>query len=332
MDKQPILILGTGALATLFAALLTASGYSVTMLGTWPAGLSALRRDGARLTGVEGYEQAFPVHATADPKECRGAKYALVLVKAWQTERAGRQLAECLAEDGLAVTLQNGLGNREILARYLDGDFTTISAENTGKRKIKDSALSANSVVHRFSRVALGSTTTGATLLGPGLVKAGGEGKISIENHPAIGPLEKALKAANFKVEILEDAQSLIWGKLVINAAINPLTALLKVTNGELLRRPTARGLMRALADEAATVASAEKVTLPFHDPAEAVEDVARKTAGNHSSMLQDIRRGAPTEIDAICGAVARMGKRHHTPTPINSTFWQLILAMTQAE
>jgi 2-dehydropantoate 2-reductase len=180
--------------------------------------------------------------------------------------------------------------------------------------------------------VALGSTTTGATLLGPGLVKAGGEGKISIEAHPAIGPLEEALKAANFKVEILEDAQSLIWGKLVINAAINPLTALLKVTNGELLQRPAARGLMRALAEEAAMVASAEKVTLPFSDPAEAVEDVARKTAGNHSSMLQDIRRGAPTEIDAICGAVARMGKRHHTPTPINSTFWQLILAMTQAK
>jgi len=90
--------------------------------------------------------------------------------------------------------------------------------------------------------------------------------------------------------------------------------------------------LMHALAEEAASVASAEKVTLPFSDPAEAVEDVARRTAGNHSSMLQDIRRGAPTEIDAICGAVARLGRRHHTPTPINSIFWQLVLAMTEME
>jgi 2-dehydropantoate 2-reductase len=330
MNRQPILILGTGALATLFAARLSASGYSITVLGTWPAGLSALRQNSARLTGAGGNEHAFPVYATDDPNECRGAKYAIVLVKAWQTERAACQLAECLAEDGLALTLQNGLGNREILSKYLDKQITAENTEIAEERKNKKNPV--NSVVNRISRVALGTTTTGATLLGPGLVKAGGEGKISIEAHPAIGPLEEALRAAKFKVEILQDAQSLIWGKLVINAAINPLTALLKVTNGELLQRPAARGLMHALAEEAASVASAEKVTLPFSDPSEAVEDVARRTAGNHSSMLQDIWRGAPTEIDAICGAVARLGKRHHTPTPINTTFWQLILAMTETE
>lgn len=298
-----ILIVGTGALATLFAARLTSSGHRITMLGTWPEGLSALRQNGVRLLDANGYEQKLSVHVTDDPKDCRSAKHAIVLVKSWQTERAACQLKECLADDGLAITLQNGIGNQEILAGEL------------GK-----------------SRVAIGTTTTGATLLGPGLVKAGGDGTISIEAHPALGPIEEALKSANFKVEVVDDARSLVWSKLIINAAINPLTALLRVPNGELLERPAARELMRTLAQEAASVASAEKVTLPFRDPTAAVEDVARRTAGNHSSMLQDIQRGAPTEIDAICGAVARIGKQHHIPTPINYACWQLILALTPGE
>ncbi|MBI2757802.1 MAG: 2-dehydropantoate 2-reductase [Chloroflexi bacterium] len=301
--NSDVLIVGTGALATLFAARLTSAGCAISMLGTWPEGLTALRANGARLVDANGNAQTFNVRVADDPKTCRGAKYALVLVKAWQTERAARQLAECLADDGLAVTLQNGLGNREILAAQL-GD----------------------------SRMALGTTTTGATLLGPGLVRAGGEGKISIEAHPALGPIEEALRSAKFNVEIVDDAQSLVWGKLVVNAAINPLTALLRIPNGELLKRPTARALMRALAEEAAAVASAEKIKLTFNDAAAAVEEVARKTALNHSSMFQDVQRGAPTEIDAICGAVARAGQKHGIPTPINAACWQLVKALTVNE
>jgi 2-dehydropantoate 2-reductase len=295
-----ILIVGTGALATLFAARLASSGYCVTMLGTWPEGLSTLRQNGARMIDANGDEKILSVYATDDPKECRGAKQAIVLVKSWQTERAARQLRECLAVDGLAITLQNGLGNREILVKDL------------GK-----------------SRVALGTITIGATLLRPGLVKAGGDGTISIEAHPAVGPMEEALKSAKFKVDVVDDAPSMVWSKLIINAAINPLTALLQVPNGKLLERPAARDLMSALAQEAASVAFAEKANLPFRDPVAFVEDVARKTAANHSSMLQDIQRGAPTEIDAICGAVVRVGGRHHIPTPINYVCWQLVLALT---
>ena len=180
------------------------------------------------------------------------------------------------------------------------------------------------------TRVALGTTTTGATLLGPGLVKAGGEGKTFIEAHPALGPVEEALKSAKFNVEIVSDAKSLVWGKLVINSAINPLTALLQIPNGELLNRPTARALMRALAEETASIAKAEKVKLPFENPGDAAEDVAQRTAANQSSMLQDVLRGAPTEINAICGAVVRTGKKHKIAAPVNNACWQLIRAMTQ--
>ena len=305
--NSDILIVGTGALATLFAARLTSSGRRVTMLGAWPEGLSALRQNGARLMDANGVEQNFPIHITDNPKECRGTKHAIVLVKSWQTERAACQLKECLADDGLAITLQNGLGNREILVNEL-GE----------------------------SRVALGTITIGATLLEPGLVKVGGEGKISIEAHPAVGPMKEApalsiveaLKSAKFKVDVVDDARSMVWSKLIINAAINPLTALLKIPNGELLEHPAARELMSALAKEAASVAFAEKANLPFHDPVAFVEEVARKTAGNHSSMLQDVQRGAPTEVDAISGAITRIGQQHHIPTPINYVCWQLVLAL----
>lgn len=297
--KEDILLVGTGALATLFAARLSVAGHFVHMLGTWKNGLNALKHEGARIVDANGNECAYKVHATDDPGEVAGAKYALVLVKSWQTERAARQLKISLGDDGLALTLQNGLGNRETLARDLGP-----------------------------GRVAIGITTTGATLLGPGLVKAGGEGIISIGRNQALGQLETVLRSSKFNLQIVDDEQSLVWGKLVINAAINPLTALLRVPNGELLSRPHARRMMAALARETANVADAEHIHLPFSNPVHAVEDVARKTAANHSSMFQDVRRGAPTEIDAICGAITKRGKKHGIPTPYNHACWQLVQAV----
>jgi 2-dehydropantoate 2-reductase len=294
-----ILIVGTGALATLFAARLASTGVDVTLMGTWKNGMDALKRDGARLLMADGRELASPVRVVDDPEEVKNAKMALVLVKAWQTQRAAEQLSVSLAPDGLAVTLQNGLGNREILASVL------------GK-----------------SRVALGVTTTGATLLGPGLARSGGDGSISVEGHPRIGLLESPLRDAGFRVDILPDARTLVWGKLVINAAINPLTALLGVPNGELLKRPSARVVMGSLAREAARVAGAHGVSLPFNDPTSAAEDVARRTASNRSSMFQDVRRGAPTEIDAISGAVVRAGREKGIRAPINWAMWQLVRAL----
>jgi len=297
--NQDVLLVGTGALATLFAARLGEAGHSVHMLGTWKQGLQALQDKGARILDADGKERAYKVHATDDPREVSGAKFAIVLVKSWQTERAAHQLKLSLADDGHALTLQNGLGNRETLTRDLGTD-----------------------------RVSLGVTTIGATLLAPGLVQTGGEGIISIERTQALTPLVAALRSSDFNLQIVDDTQSLIWGKLVINAAINPLTALLRVPNGELLARPMVRRMMASLARETAEVAAAEHVHLPFSNPVSAAEDVARKTAKNHSSMFQDVRRGAPTEIDAICGAVTKCAEFHGINTPYNRTCWQLVRAL----
>jgi 2-dehydropantoate 2-reductase len=301
-DSREVLIAGTGAMATLIAARLSGAGRLVTMLGSWQPGTTTLQERGARLVDVHGNELAYPVRVAQDPAECRGARQAIVLVKSWQTEHTAGQLAQCLAPDGIAITLQNGLGNYEMLERALGQE-----------------------------RVALGSTTTGATLLGPGLVRPAGNGSVSIQSHERIGALTEALSTAGFDVHVVKDARALLWGKLVVNSAINPLTALLRVPNGELLLRPSARALMRALAKETATVAEAEGVQLPFADPAERVEEVARQTAENYSSMLQDIQRGAPTEIDAICGAISRIGQNRGIATPLNEACWQLVAALTHA-
>jgi 2-dehydropantoate 2-reductase len=85
---------------------------------------------------------------------------------------------------------------------------------------------------------------------------------------------------------------------------------------------------MVTVAREAAAVAVAQGLHLPYPDPVMAVETIARRTAANRSSMLQDVQRGAPTEIDAICGAIVSAGEQTGVPTPVNRTLWQLVKAL----
>lgn len=297
--QEPVLILGTGAMASLFAARLAAAGLKIRMLGSWADGLEVLGRSGVRLTEADGRESRFPVEVTSQPEDCRGARLALVLVKSYQTGRAARQLSICLAEDGLALTLQNGLDNYDILAEKIGPE-----------------------------RTALGVTTIGATLIEPGWVRNGGEGTISVRAHDRLEPMIDILTSAGFPVEIVADPASLVWGKLVINAAINPLTALLRVSNGELLHKTSSRSLMGLAALETAGIAWARGIYLPYADPVAAVESVARRTASNHSSMLKDVLRGSPTEIDAINGAVVRVAETVSAPAQINRTLWQLVKAL----
>ena len=296
MKSDSILILGTGALATLFAARFAKAGISVTMLGTWAEALAAINEKGIQ---VEGEGKKYRVHATADPADCKGMLFALVLVKAWQTEHAAYQLSECLSDDGIALTLQNGLGNDMELASSLG-----------------------------LARVSQGVTTIGATLNAPGEVCQGGVGPVSIAPQPRLVLPEKLLRRAGFEVNEVDNIESLIWGKLVVSSALNPLTALLRVKNGEILENTQAKALMGKLARETASVGKKMGVILPFTSPENAVEEVARRTSENVSSMLQDILRGAPTEIDAINGAVVRLADKNAVRVPINRTVWSLVKAI----
>jgi 2-dehydropantoate 2-reductase len=302
MSPQPsVLIAGSGAMACLFGARLSDHA-DVTLLGTWPEGVAALQRHGIRLE-AGGMETRHSVRVRSDPVDCRGARFALVLVKSWQTERTGAMLAECLVRDGVALTLQNGLGNLELLRDALGQE-----------------------------RAALGVTTMGATLVGPGAVRVGGSGPTYVARHPRLAPYLDLLRQAGFDVEQEDDLASVQWGKLAVNAGINPLTALLRVPNGDLVVDDHARAILGEAAREAAAVAAALGIRLPYWDAAARAEDVARHTAGNRSSMLQDILRGAPTEIDAINGAVAEAGERLKVPTVVNRTLWRLVRAQVAAD
>jgi len=290
-----VTIVGTGAMALFVGGRLSRGGIKVRLLGTWEDSINAINQKG--ICFVDGDSGEFyPAEASLDPEGLRGSRLALVLVKSWQTERAARQLAGFLAEEGIALSLQNGLGHGEILKASL-----------------------------RQERAALGVTTYGATCLGPGMVRPGGEGVISVQEHPRLPLLLEALQAGGFTVREIPDLSGLVWGKLVINVAINPLTAILGVKNGALVESPAAARLMGEAAREAADVAGELGVPLDFKDPAQAAEAVATATAENLSSMLQDINRGAPTEIEAMCGEVVRLGTDLGVPTPVNELLSLLI-------
>jgi 2-dehydropantoate 2-reductase len=290
-----ITIIGTGAMAMLVGGRLAKAGIMVRLLGTWRECIEAVNEDGI---GVfeDGSTRYYPAEAYLDPEKLKDTKLALVLVKSWQTERAATQLRGILSADGIALTLQNGLGNGEILRAALSPE-----------------------------RTALGVTTYGATVLGPGKVKPGGEGVISVGEHSRLAGLLRVLEEGGFILQQLADLSGLIWGKLVINVAINPLTALIGVQNGKLLESPSLTHLMGMAAREAAEVANKLEVPLHFNDPAQAAEAVAEATGENLSSMLQDIRRGAPTEIDALCGAVVQEAKKLQIATPVNEMLQKLI-------
>ena len=295
-SNERILIVGTGAMACLFAARLSNAGYFVQMLGTWDEALVKIAKNGIRLVDLDGDSQTFRVQISSDPETFLDSHLALVLVKSWQTRSAAARLSECLSGDGLALTLQNGLGNFDTLVNILGNQ-----------------------------RVLAGTTTAGATLIEAGVVRPAGNGGISIGSHPGQAALAVVLRQSGFRVEYVQNIEGLIWGKLVISSAINPLTAILDIRNGGLLELEPAHELMNLVTCESAGVASQLGIQLPYPDPGAAAEKVAEDTAQNRSSMLQDITRGAPTEIDAICGQIVKSGKKIGSPTPLNYTLWKLV-------
>ena len=294
-----VAIIGTGALGCLLGARL-ATHAEVCVLGSWPHGVDAINKRGIRVE-ANGVVETVQVSAGVDPQQFASATAAVLAVKSWQSERAARLAAGVLAPDGLAVTLQNGLGNLEKLAKC-------VGAE----------------------RAVAGVTTQGATLLAPGYVRYGGGGEtcfaLCASTRVRLQKLAALFEAAGFPARLTVELEGLLWGKLAISAGINALTALLSIPNGELLSRPDASEIMLAAVRETEAVATALGVEMPF-DASEEVSKVAASTGSNFSSMMQDMLRGAPTEIDAINCAIAREAVRHGVTTPVNDMLCKLVRA-----
>jgi 2-dehydropantoate 2-reductase len=297
-----IAFLGTGALGCVFAAHLAARA-DVWMLGSWAEGVAAVQRDGIRITERDGSVRQVRVQATTDPAQVPPADGALLLVKSYQIERAAAWAARVLRPDGLAVTFQNGLDNGPKL----------MAAVGAG-------------------RAAVGVNYTGATLLGPGETRHTAQLTNLIGTSPRVTERVNALCALLTAVGMSTRAcgaiEGEVWVKGVVNAAINPLTALWRVPNGALLATAERRGLLADLVAEAAAVARARDIALPLADPLAHTEHICRVSAANHSSMLQDVERGRPTEIDSINGVIVAEGRRLSVPVPLNGAVWRLVRGM----
>ncbi|MEW5958717.1 MAG: 2-dehydropantoate 2-reductase [Chloroflexota bacterium] len=299
MTGLNIAIFGVGAMGTLFGSRLSPLA-EVTLFGRWPEQIETLRRHGLTITQPDGRQTHHWLQVTNNLQDMPPADIALILVKSRQTARAARQAANILQPAGLAITLQNGLGNLEKLARAVEPE-----------------------------RAGLGITAQGATVLAPGHLRHAGQGPTHLAvragQERQMRQVAGLFNAAGLPTTLVDNADSLVWGKLAINAGINPLTALLGIPNGKLNEDKKLRQMMAGAASEVAQVAAAQGIRLPYADAAIRVAEVAQATAGNRSSMLQDVSRGALTEIDAISGAVVRQGRRLGVPTPINELLLNLV-------
>ncbi|MGH2377434.1 MAG: ketopantoate reductase family protein [Candidatus Limnocylindria bacterium] len=230
---------------------------------------------------------------------------AIVCTKTYGTAWAADIAARVLSPKGVAVTVQNGLGNYEVLADKVGAD-----------------------------RVSLGAIYVGARLLLDGSLFSTGPGRVELarpRDPDARGLLERLaqhLGDGGMQVSVVDDAT--VWRKLAVNAAMNPTTAVFGLTNGELLTHPAAGPLSDELARETARVATAAGVTLNEDEAVDAWRDIATRLGANRSSMLQDLDAGKPTEIDAISGAVAREGRRAGIDAPVNEAIALLVEAISR--
>lgn len=219
---------------------------------------------------------------------------AIVTTKSQGTAWAADVAKRVLAKHGTVITIQNGLGHSERLAAVLGDDH-----------------------------VAVGVIYVGAALEG-GQLRTTGPGRVELGRAAHVDELAAALRAGGMTATVVDDPWPAVWRKLVGNAAVNPVSALVGITNGELLQHLASR-IVDAAARETARVASAEGVPISDDDAVSLWRAMAELTAANRSSMLQDVRNGRPTEIDWINGEVVRRGRRHHVPTPVNDALLKLV-------
>ncbi len=290
-------IVGGGALGTLFGHRLAESN-DVVIFDRLPAVVAALTAGGAHVDGA-----TRAVQATTEARDLFDVAILFVFVRATDTLRALRPFAGELRPTTAIVSLQNGLGNEEAIKTAIGGAIALVVGATT-----EQALLVAPGTVHRIGE--------GATVLG-------GAGA----SPEAVNRVVAALASAHFRVSAAYDIRPHLWGKLIANAAINPVAALLDRPNGIVLEDANAGEIARSLAQEAATVANAMRIPLPFSDPWTYVRTIVEQTAQLDNSMLNDLRAGAATEIDAINGAVVAFGRRAGVPTPYNETLTSLVKA-----
>lgn len=302
--------MGAGALGSVFGGFLARAGYDVTLLGR-PWHLQAVKQEGLSIEGIWGDYVVSGFSLALSAGELTGPfDLILVTVKSNDTRTMAMVAKNLLAPGGLVVSLQNGLGNGELLA------------EEIGRE-----------------RCAAGRVIFGAEILSPGRVRV-----TVCADDVVIGPLGKGYSSARLEAirecaaiinnagipcRYSDEVQVYLWAKALYNCALNPLGALLEVNYGALADHEGARYIMERIIDEAFAVARSRGVSLPWPDAQvykkEFYEKMLPPTRNHRPSMLQDLERGRRTEIDALNGKIVDYGRKAGIATPVNETIRCLV-------
>jgi 2-dehydropantoate 2-reductase len=310
--SERVLVAGCGAVGSVFACLLRAAGHEVTILARGEHAREAAER-GLLVTGIWGDHAAAAIAVARDASELeREYDAVLITCKSYQTRGLLAEIGDRASSEGVAISLQNGLGNVERVA-----------------------------AVYGRARSLAGRVIFGAELSAPG------RARVTVEAEPVLigRPGDEAdarvrawatrFDAAGIRCEPTPNILGALWGKVFYNAALNPLGALLGLSYGELAESAQRRRVMSRVIEEAYRVAAAERTPLPWASVDRYLEIFYERlvpaTAKHRSSMLQDLEKGRPTEIDAICGEVCRRGDASGTDVSLNRLLTVLVCARGSA-
>ncbi len=295
-----IAIAGAGAMGSLYGGRLAQGGEQVWLLDSWEEHVRAVNEDGLMVVAPEG-TVVLRLPATTRAEDVGVVDLVIIMVKANATRQAANIAAGLVGPATMVLTLQNGLGNAEKLAEVLGAQ-----------------------------RVIVGTTAMGAMMLGPGRVRDGGKGATHIGKLDGHASREVYEIAATFSrsglyTTVASNLPQLLWGKLALNAALNPVSAITGLTNGQLAECDDSVAVMKKVLTEVEAVAKAQGIQLPYDNPLEHLLGLMRSTCDNRTSMLQDILRKRPTEIAALNGEVIKLGQRFGIPTSTNETLIELV-------
>jgi len=294
-----VCVIGCGAVGSLFAAHLAHAGESeVWAYDVWKEHIDAIRKDGLKLSGAADFT-ARP-NATSDPKELPRCDYGILATKAIHTRSAISQTAHIFDDNSAVCSVQNGVGNEEIIAEKV-------------KYVIRGTTFPAG---HPIGPGHVGFDIKGETWVGP----------FEPSNTPMerVAELAALMTGSGMNTIALKDARGAQWMKLIFNAATNPVGALTSLHHGAATRFEPTNQLFNELIAEGEAVA--KKLGIELHgNPRELVQKGARAAGKHKASMLQDVLARRRTEVDFMNGAIVEWGQKIGVPTPLNHALWQLI-------
>jgi len=301
-----IVVIGVGAMGSIYSALLADGGHEVWAVDTWTDHVDAINKNGLRIEGASGDRTVTSVRATTNIADVGTCDLCLIATKASGVEPASKAAAPIIGPDALILTIQNGLGAGERIAKHISSDNVLLGvADGFG------ASIRAPGHVHHNSMklIRIGEINGGIT--------------------DRLLAVEQVWQQAGFNAKAFENITQLIWEKFLCNVTFSAPCTVFNSTVGELMAHrdywPIALGAMT----EAYTIAITKNVPLSFDDPKAYVTSFGSRMPNAHPSMLLDHKQNRPSELDAINGIVSVMGKELNIPTPYNDT---LIAILRQRE